>query len=55
MIKGGSTTHALSAFGQREMFDPVGWTQGLAYTLIVSGWILATALIAGATRVLRPT
>jgi hypothetical protein len=45
----------LSAFGQREMFDPVGWTQGLAYALIVSGWILATALVAGATRVLRPS
>lgn len=43
------------AFGQRELFDPAGWTQGLAYLLIVSGWILATALITGATRVLRPT
>lgn len=45
----------LPAFGQRELFDPAGWTQWLAYTLIVSGWILATALIAGATRVLRPS
>lgn len=45
----------ISAFGQRELFDPVGWTQGLAYGLIIAGWILATALIAGATRVLRPT
>lgn len=45
----------LPAFGQRELFDPVGWTQGLAYGLIVAGWILATALIAGATRVLRPS
>ncbi|MEO3869578.1 hypothetical protein ABGB18_12170 [Nonomuraea sp. B12E4] len=45
----------LPAFGQREMFDPGGWTQWLAYGLIVSGWILATALIAGATRVLRPS
>lgn len=45
----------LSTFGQREMFDPAGWTQGLAYGLIISGWILATALIAGATRVLRPS
>ncbi|MEV0144959.1 MULTISPECIES: hypothetical protein [unclassified Nonomuraea] len=44
----------LPAFGQREMFDPAGWTQGLAYGLVVAGWILATALIAGATRVLRP-
>ncbi|TDE26291.1 hypothetical protein E1295_44575 [Nonomuraea mesophila] len=44
----------IPAFGQREMFDPGGWTQWLAYGLIVCGWILATALIAGATRVLRP-
>ncbi|WP_162794600.1 hypothetical protein [Nonomuraea lactucae] len=44
----------LPAFGQREMFDPAGWTQGLAYVLVVAGWILATALITGATRVLRP-
>ncbi|MBF8193769.1 hypothetical protein ITP53_50450 [Nonomuraea sp. K274] len=43
----------LSAFGQRDHFDPAGWTQWLAYGLIVSGWILATALIAGATRILR--
>ncbi|MEV4216828.1 hypothetical protein [Nonomuraea sp. NPDC049725] len=45
----------LSTFGQRDQFDPAGWTQGLAYGLIISGWILATALIAGATRVLRPS
>lgn len=45
----------IAAFGQRELFDPAGWTQGLAYCLIVAGWILATALIAGATRILRPT
>ncbi|KAB8190582.1 hypothetical protein FH608_034230 [Nonomuraea phyllanthi] len=44
----------IPAFGQRELFDPGGWTQWLAYGLVVSGWILATALIAGATRVLRP-
>ncbi|MCK2214755.1 hypothetical protein MF672_013260 [Actinomadura sp. ATCC 31491] len=44
----------LPAFGQREAFDPMGWTQWLAYGLIVAGWILATALVAGATRVLRP-
>ncbi|MEU4701829.1 hypothetical protein [Nonomuraea dietziae] len=43
------------AFGQRDLFDPAGWTQGLAYGLIIAGWILATALIAGATRVLRPS
>ncbi|MGI5268635.1 hypothetical protein ACQEUU_05750 [Nonomuraea sp. CA-218870] len=43
-----------STFGQRDMFDPAGWTQALAYGLVVSGWILATALITGAARVLRP-
>ncbi|MFI6321225.1 hypothetical protein ACIBG8_27060 [Nonomuraea sp. NPDC050556] len=45
----------IPAFGQRDLFDPGGWTQWLAYALIVSGWLLATALIAGATRVLRPS
>ncbi|MFC4112839.1 hypothetical protein [Nonomuraea zeae] len=44
----------IPAFGQRELFDPAGWTQWLAYGLIICGWILATALIAGATRILRP-
>ncbi|SEG73158.1 hypothetical protein SAMN05444920_10458 [Nonomuraea solani] len=44
----------IPAFGQRELFAAVGWTQWLAYALIISGWILATALIAGATRILRP-
>jgi hypothetical protein len=44
----------VSMFGQRDAWDPTGWTQWLAYTLIVTGWILATALIAGVTRVLRP-
>lgn len=41
-------------FGQRDHWNPVGWTQWLAYGYIVAGWILVTALIAGATRVLRP-
>lgn len=44
----------IGTFGQRDAWDPTGWTQWLAYVLIASGWILATALIAGATRVLRP-
>ncbi|GAA4100686.1 oxidoreductase [Nonomuraea soli] len=44
----------VSLFGQRDMFDPAGWTQGFAYGLIIMGWVLVTALIAGATRVLRP-
>ncbi|MFF0576142.1 hypothetical protein [Streptosporangium saharense] len=44
----------VSVFEQRGAWDPVGWTRWLAWTLIASGWILATALIAGAARVLRP-
>lgn len=45
----------VSVFEQRGAWEPTGWTQWLAWGLIASGWILATALIAGATRVLRPT
>jgi hypothetical protein len=44
----------VTMFGQRDAWDPTGWTQWLAYSLIVTGWMLATALIAGVTRVLRP-
>ncbi|MFF5207261.1 pentapeptide repeat-containing protein [Streptosporangium sp. NPDC000396] len=45
----------VSVFEQRGAWEPVGWTQWLAWVLVASGWILATALIAGAARVLRPT
>lgn len=45
----------VTVFEQRGAWEPVGWTRWLANVLIVSGWILATALIAGATRVLRPS
>jgi hypothetical protein len=44
----------ISAFGQREAWDPADWTQWFAYAIIATGWLLATALIAGVTRVLRP-
>ncbi|GHE32804.1 oxidoreductase [Streptosporangium violaceochromogenes] len=44
----------VSVFEQRGAWEPVGWTRWLAWTLVASGWILATALIAGAARVLRP-
>jgi hypothetical protein len=40
-------------FGMRDAFVPAGSTQWLAYALIVAGWILATAVIAGIARVLR--
>lgn len=45
----------IGSFGQRGSWDPAGWTQWAAVALIAAGWILATALIAGITRVLRPT
>ncbi|MEU8824533.1 membrane-associated oxidoreductase [Streptomyces sp. NPDC048636] len=37
-------------FGQEEAFAPEGWYQWLSYTLIVTGWILATTIAAGVTR-----
>ncbi|MFC5180601.1 hypothetical protein [Actinomadura harenae] len=44
----------LDSFGLQGSYDPVGWTRWVAYALITAGWVLATALIAGVTRVLRP-
>lgn len=42
-------------FGQEKAFTSAGWPQWLAYLLIASGWVLATTLVAGLTRVLgRP-
>jgi hypothetical protein len=43
----------IGAFGLRTTFVPVGGTRWMAYALIATGWILATALIAGVTRSLR--
>ncbi|RNL83958.1 hypothetical protein EFW17_13795 [Halostreptopolyspora alba] len=45
----------VSVFEERGAWQPVGWTRWLAWSTIAAGWILATALIAGATRVLRGT
>ncbi|GLX03933.1 hypothetical protein [Microbispora sp. NBRC 16548] len=45
----------VSVFEQRGAWEPAGWTQWLANGLIAAGWILATALIAGASRLLRPS
>jgi hypothetical protein len=42
----------VSLFGQRQAWNPHGPYQWFAYSLIAAGWILATALIAGITRVL---
>ncbi|GAA3083205.1 hypothetical protein GCM10020000_81640 [Streptomyces olivoverticillatus] len=41
--------------GQSAAWNPSGFSQMLAYALIISGWTLATTLVAGVTRVLvRP-
>ncbi|MFI6638202.1 membrane-associated oxidoreductase [Streptomyces sp. NPDC050504] len=37
-------------FGQEKAFAPAGWYQWLGYALIVTGWLLATAIAAGVTR-----
>ncbi|MGW5691495.1 hypothetical protein ACWEWX_11190 [Streptomyces asiaticus] len=39
-------------FGQERVFQPTGPTQWIAWLLIGAGWLLATALAAGITRVL---
>lgn len=43
----------IGGLGQREAFDPTGAWQWLAGLLVVAGWVLATALIAGVSRVYR--
>ncbi|MFK4149329.1 hypothetical protein [Streptomyces sp. NPDC004065] len=40
------------SLGYRPAFDPVGWDKAVAVFLIVSGWVLATAVISGAGRAL---
>ncbi|MEU7116038.1 membrane-associated oxidoreductase [Streptomyces sp. NPDC046182] len=37
-------------FGQESAFAPDGWHQWLSYALIITGWILATAIVTGVTR-----
>ncbi|CNE44532.1 Uncharacterised protein [Mycobacterium tuberculosis] len=44
----------LDTFGQQLSYDAVNWSRWVAYALVTTGWVLATALIAGVTRVLRP-
>lgn len=41
----------IGGLGQRDAFDPAGGWQWLAGLLVVAGWVLATALIAGVGRV----
>jgi hypothetical protein len=38
------------SFGQESAYAPSGWYQALSYALIISGWLLATTVIAGVTR-----
>ncbi|MFG3009026.1 membrane-associated oxidoreductase [Streptomyces cinerochromogenes] len=38
------------SFGQEDAFAPSGGYQALAYVLVLTGWILATTVIAGVTR-----
>ncbi|MEV8549434.1 membrane-associated oxidoreductase [Streptomyces glaucescens] len=38
------------SFGQEAAFAPTGWHQALAYVLVLTGWILATAVVAGVSR-----
>ena len=39
-------------FGQKGAFNATGWQQWLAAALIAAGWVLATTIAAGVTRVL---
>ncbi|MGA4542204.1 oxidoreductase [Uniformispora flossi] len=41
------------SLGQESAWNPGGWTQWVAYVLVMLGWILAGAAAAGATRVLN--
>ncbi|KUM78193.1 hypothetical protein [Streptomyces curacoi] len=38
------------SFGQEPAFAPEGWQQALAYVLVLTGWILATTVVAGVSR-----
>lgn len=38
------------SFGQEPAFAPDGWYQWLSYSLIITGWVLATTIVTGVTR-----
>ncbi|MFF0206097.1 membrane-associated oxidoreductase [Streptomyces sp. NPDC005017] len=38
------------SFGQEGAYAPQGWYQWLSYVLVVTGWILATTVVAGVSR-----
>ena len=39
--------------GHDKAWDPTGWSKVMALTLIIAGWVLATTVVAGASRVLN--
>lgn len=41
------------SFGQESAFAPTGGYRTLAYVLVVTGWVLATTVLAGVTRTVR--
>jgi len=45
----------LVSLGQANDWNPTGGSLAVAYALIISGWILVAALVAGVTRVLNRT
>jgi hypothetical protein len=42
----------LVSLGQKTAYNPAGAEQWLSYFLVAAGWILATTIIAGITRIL---
>ncbi|MFJ5773105.1 membrane-associated oxidoreductase [Streptomyces sp. NPDC093094] len=38
------------SFGQEGAFGPRGWYQWVSYVLVITGWILATTVVAGVSR-----
>lgn len=38
------------SFGQESAFAPEGWYQTLSYVLVITGWVLATTVVAGVSR-----
>jgi hypothetical protein len=38
------------SFGQEGAFGPRGWYQWLSYVLVITGWILASTVVAGVSR-----
>lgn len=42
----------IASLGQKSAFNPAGDEQWLSYFLTAAGWVLATTIIAGITRVL---